>query len=247
MLALTTTAQQRAHTWSITPRIGFTNSNFTKDIPGWIKTTAAKNLNVPYYELIHSNYDDYLNQTTTLMHSQKRKFGLALGIEAQYQFSNVFGLSFGVDYAEQGCKYDISSSIIDDMKEDFKKYGSVEISKLKTSYNTINVPIMANFYVWDGLAVKVGLEPQFALKREAVSDAKTSGYDEEAGKYLNVEGQAIGFKNLSLAAPVGLSYERNHIVADLRYHIGLTNIAKPEEYRPVKTGTLSLTVGYKFN
>ena len=242
--ALAATAQQRPHTWSVTPKVGLTNSNFTKDIPGLITITGAKDI---HSEGIQDVQPDDRCSGALVLTSPERKFGLTLGVEAQYQFSNVFGLSLGIDYAEQGCKYNVGSIDVTYLNDKYKEYGHVEMSELKTSYNTINVPIMANFYVWKGLAVKVGLEPQFTVKREAVSDIKTSGYDKEAGRYLGAEGETIGLKNLSLAAPVGLSYEHSHIVADLRYHIGLTNIAKPEEYRPAKVGMLSLTVGYKFN
>ena len=83
----------------------------------------------------------------------KFKFGMAAGIEGQYQLNNWFGLSAAVMYSQQGAKaknYDV---------------------KVNTEY--INIPVMAKFYVTKGLSLNVGLQPGFMTKAKAKGDGRT--------------------------------------------------------------------------
>ena len=83
----------------------------------------------------------------------KFKFGMAAGIEGQYQINNWFGLSAAVMYSQQGAKaknYDV---------------------KVNTEY--INIPVMAKFYVTKGLSLNVGLQPGFMTKAKAKGDGRT--------------------------------------------------------------------------
>ena len=70
------------------------------------------------------------------------KTGLTAGVFADYRFSNLFALSADVLYSRQGTKG--------------------EGVKVKT--DNLNIPILANFYLVKGLAVKAGIQPGFLLK-----------------------------------------------------------------------------------
>ena len=83
----------------------------------------------------------------------KFKFGMAAGIEGQYQLNNWFGLSAAVMYSQQGAK--------------------VKNADIKVNTEYINIPVMAKFYVTKGLSLNVGLQPGFMTKAKAKGDGRT--------------------------------------------------------------------------
>ena len=115
------------------------------------------------------------------------KVGFTGGIFADYRFSNLFALSADVLYSRQGAKGDDA--------------------KIKT--DNLNIPILANFYLVKGLAVKAGVQPGFLLGAN--------------------DGMKDAFKTFDLAVPVGVSYDFNcGLILDARYNIGVTKVAKAE-------------------
>lgn len=73
------------------------------------------------------------------------RIGLAAGVEAEYQATDIFSVSAGLIYSMQGNK----------AKEDGVT--------LTTKLDYINIPILANVYVTKGLAVKLGVQPAFKV------------------------------------------------------------------------------------
>ena len=145
------------------------------------------------------------------------RIGLAAGAEFEYGLTDNIGLSAGVLYSMQGVK----TTIIDDdctWKLDF-----------------LNVPILANFYVAKGFAVKLGVQPGFKLSSKA--KFKGSG----GSKEVEVED---GVKSVDLSIPVGLSYQYQNIVFDARYNWGVTKIVDDADS---KHSVFQITVGYKFS
>ena len=145
------------------------------------------------------------------------RIGLAAGAEFEYGLTDNIGLSAGVLYSMQGVK----TTIIDDdctWKLDF-----------------LNVPILANFYVAKGFAVKLGVQPGFKLSSKA--KFKGSG----GSKEVEVED---GVKSVDLSIPVGLSYQYQNIVFDARYNWGVTKIVDDVDS---KHSVFQITVGYKFS
>lgn len=125
------------------------------------------------------------------------RIGLAAGVEAEYQATDIFSVSAGLIYSMQGNK----------AKEDGVT--------LTTKLDYINIPILANVYVTKGLAVKLGVQPAFNVSDKQ----KLSG-----GKAF-VEAEDVGAESFDFSIPVGLSYEFNNVVIDARYNFGVTNIA----------------------
>ena len=145
------------------------------------------------------------------------RIGLAAGAEFEYGLTDNIGLSAGVLYSMQGVK----TTIIDDdctWKLDF-----------------LNVPILANFYVAKGFAVKLGVQPGFKLSSKA--KFKGSG----GSKEVEVED---GVKSIDLSIPVGVSYQYQNIVFDARYNWGVTKIVDGADS---KHSVFQITVGYKFS
>ena len=107
-------------------------------------------------------------------------------------------------------------------------------AKIKTEY--INIPILANYYVAPGLAIKAGVQPGFLMSCKM---------DDGEG---DVDAKDFAEK-FDLSIPVGVSYEISDFVIDARYNFGLTNVWK-DDYKKLlgdaKNSVISLTVGYKF-
>lgn len=144
------------------------------------------------------------------------RIGLAAGAEFEYGITDNIGLSAGVLYSMQGAK----------TTEDGAD------CTLKLDY--LNVPILANFYVAKGFAVKLGVQPGFKLSSKA--KAKGSG--------ASVELDVDGIKSVDLSIPVGVSYQYQNIVFDARYNWGVTKIVEDSDS---KHSVFQITVGYKFS
>ncbi len=157
------------------------------------------------------------------------RFGVAAGAELEYQVNSFFSISGGALYSMQGLKGGDETGLT--MKLDY-----------------INVPIMANFYVVKGLALKAGIQPGFNVNSKlSASDGKVSG---------SVDMGDIT-KTVDFSIPVGISYEYKNFVVDGRYNLGLTKVFKDKELNvggesldfsgaDSKNSVFQFTVGYKF-
>jgi len=144
----------------------------------------------------------------------KARVGMVVGPEFEYTLANRFSLALGINYSQQGAKQD--------------KYDVT----YKMDYLT--VPIVANFYIVKGLAIKAGVQPGFNIKSKM--DATTVQADFE---------DAV--KKFDLSIPVGLSYEFRNIVLDARYNFGLTKMFDMNKVDlNSKNLAFQLTLGYKF-
>lgn len=141
--------------------------------------------------------------------------GLLVGAEGEFRFQPRMSIAVGALYSMEGCADD----------------------GLHLHMDYINIPVVFNFYVVKGFAVKAGLQPAFNVRHTATLNGASMDISNAA---MYVGGKVNTF-NLSL--PIGLSYEYKNFVADLRYHIGLTKLI--QNYKG-NNSTFSLTVGYKF-
>lgn len=246
MLSLSAVAQQKPHTWKITPQVGLTASKFNKDANVSVGYVFAKEMPVTG-ELLP--VDDIGTHAGGYMFSQSRgNSGFTIGAEAQYQLNKTFGLSVGAFYAQQGVKWNVKG-----FKDDIKTIGTngeekilgqiVFKDNLVLNYNTLDIPVMANFYVWEGLALKVGLEPQITLSKNVNGEFVIIKDEKEHIGTAN----EYKLRSFGLSLPVGVSYEYNNVIFDLRYHLGLTNIENNNAYYNTdhRSQMLTLTVGYK--
>jgi hypothetical protein len=144
----------------------------------------------------------------------KARVGLVAGAEFEYALSKRCGLAMGFNYSQQGAEQD----------------------KLDIVYKMdyLTVPVVANFYIVKGLAVKAGLQPGFNLK----SKMKANNVEVDFGDSV---------KPFDLSVPVGLSYEFHNVVLDARYNFGVTKIFKMDKVDlDSKNLAFQLTLGYKF-
>lgn len=143
------------------------------------------------------------------------KIGLAAGVEAEYGVSDKFGVTFGAIYSMQGSKV------------------SEDGLTLKANLEYINIPILANYYVAPGFAIKAGIQPGFNTKGKYKIEGGGDSYETDID----------GLKSVDFSIPVGLSYEFSSFVIDARYNWGLTKVADDGDS---KNSVFMISVGYKF-
>lgn len=159
--------------------------------------------------------------TLTKVDDSKMKLGFVGGAEFGYQVSNEFAVTAGVLASMQGCKFK------DDVYEKDRS----------TTLTYLNIPIMANYYIVPGLAIKAGIQPGFMLSH------KTKWTDTDTGVDMDITSKD-GLKKFDFSIPLGLSYEISDFVIDARYNLGLTKISK-SDINKSKNSVIMLTVGYK--
>ena len=85
---------------------------------------------------------------------RKSRVGVVAGVEGEYYVNEWFSAALGVNYAQQGWKFDGGGS-------------------KTTKLDYLNLPITGNFYVAQGLALKTGVQFGFLLSaKEESTDVK---------------------------------------------------------------------------
>lgn len=156
------------------------------------------------------------------------RIGFVGGAELQYQANDILALSGGIVYSQQGCK-DSEDGTDGTIKMDY-----------------LNVPLLANFYVAKGFAVKIGLQPGFKLNSKVSVSTSGVSADVDLEKALEASDlDDISVPSVVLSIPVGLSYEYKNVVFDARYNWGVTNAFKAGG-ESTKHNAFMFTVGYRF-
>jgi hypothetical protein len=165
--------------------------------------------------------------TVTKVNDTKMKFGLVAGAEFGYHVIEPLAITGGLLVSMQGTKAKDNPAM-----KDFS---------WTTTY--LNIPIMANYYIVKGLAVKAGIQPGFLL------GSKVKYKVNEGMGWIDFESTSTdNMKKFDLSIPMGLSYEIADFVIDARYNLGVLKIAKDSEKMvdgDAKNSVIMLTVGYK--
>ena len=168
----------------------------------------------------------------------KSKLNLAYGVDFERFFTDQFSLSLGLMFTNQGCKF----NIYDDIKDASNKgLSSDATTKLNIYYGSL--PIMANYYVLPGLAIKAGVQPAFRVKAKIERGDTKLDLDNMIDMLYAGEGNKLNTFDLSI--PVGLSYEFKGITADIRYNFGVTKLISNTD-KGIYNKVFMVTLGYKF-
>jgi hypothetical protein len=143
---------------------------------------------------------------------RKSRIGVLAGVEGEYYVNDWFSAALGVNYAQQGWKFE----------------GGGESVTTKLDY--LNIPIVGNFYVTEGLALKTGVQFGCLLSaKEESTDVKDK------------------YEKLNISIPIGISGEYKNFVLDVRYNISLTKINKnSNSENKYRSDLFQITLGYKF-
>lgn len=180
------------------------------------------------------------------------KRGFAAGVDVQYFLSDKFAISAGALYSQQGAEMDVTW---------FPSEPKAFTVKDDLSLNYLNIPLMAQYYVYKGLALKAGVQAGVLLSAKRKGSHPNSYFTETLSFNDDIKEAC---EKVDLAIPVGLSYDFGNFVIDARYNIGLTGVFK-EDYsldlvvgdptKPIpveqikksaKNNVFQLSVAYKF-
>ena len=171
----------------------------------------------------------------------KSKIGIVAGGEVACQTTRHLALSLGLLYAQQGAK---NFDLIHTTNETINDY------QFKTEY--VNIPLLANYYLMKGLALKTGIQMGFLVKARETMDYHNTARDGSSIHKKIDDDVKSGCHTFDLSIPIGLSYEYENIVLDVRYQAGLTRVLKDNETWSMldefewRNSVFMLTLGYKF-
>ena len=138
----------------------------------------------------------------------KKRVGFTAGLEGEIYATNWLGIALGLNYAQQGWKF----------------------NDVKCKYDYLNVPLVADFYVARGLALKTGVQLGFLMNAK---------WDD-----LNVKDDS---NKTNFSIPIGISYEFSNVVLDLRYNVALSKVNKnATDNLKFRSDLVQITIGYKF-
>lgn len=169
----------------------------------------------------------------------KSKMNLAYGVDFERFFTDQFSVSLGLMFTNQGCKYDINY----DITFDGSTNGSSSNTTTKLNVYYGGLPIMANYYLLPGLAIKAGVQPAFRVKAKIERGDTKLDLDNMIDMLYAGEGNKLNSFDLSI--PVGLSYEIIGITADVRYNFGVTKLISNTD-KGIYNRVFTVTLGYKF-
>ena len=170
--------------------------------------------------------------------------GIHVGVEFEYQAKKWLGIAAGLNYTRQGSAWENYKVKLDGVKlQSFN-------NNLDLGY--INLPIVANFYVVKGLALKTGVQFGFLTDAHIRNSVRAEMKDGDT-KVVNLTEHSTSIhkdcEKFDLAIPVGISYEfKHHFVIDARYYFGLLKVNKLEEIGEDNSFNRSfqLSFGYKY-
>ena len=109
------------------------------------------------------------------------------------------------------------------------------ITDAKFRLNYLDLPVLANFYVYKGLALKVGLQPSILLNANV------------KGKLIKKQPVHSRIRSYDCAVPLGISYDfTDRLILDIRYTMGGYGVLKNLDINNLNNNSvLSVTIGYR--
>lgn len=175
--------------------------------------------------------------------SPKSIIGFHVGGFAEFKVSDKFSVQPELLFSTQGVKGEVSSSTA---------FYSMN-TKSTQNLNYINIPVMAKYYVIEGLHIEAGPQVGFLLSVKAETDTTVTtsfpGFPSTTTTTSESTTDKSTANTIDFGLNLGAGYDiTENISAGLRYNLGLTNISKIENQGnySVKNRVLSLSVAYKF-
>ena len=167
-----------------------------------------------------------LNVSTVVsddLEDNKAKIGFNIGGLVEIPVADSFAVQPELLFSTQGTT------------EEYTIGNVTEKYNLKLSY--LNIPVLAKYYVAEGLSLAAGPQVGIAVTREVEVEIDGDSATVDADDFY----KAIDF---SLALGAGYQLESG-IFVDARYNLGLSNISDVEGF-DVKNSVFQFSVGYKF-
>lgn len=233
MCSLTAYGQSAPGTFSITPKIGLSISNLSGDAPMQIAYAVTEQTGADWGTATETPANS-TNVHTARFSGHAARYGFTGGVEFGYQLTKRFALAAEVMYSVQGAKYDdIDNPSI-----------SLSTKDVVADISGISVPVTARYYIYKGLSVRAGLQPN-------ILSNKLKGDFYHNGTAIEIKDDKVEYlSKFGLSVPIGVSYECGPIVIDARASLGVTNIYNDKwegSNSSSRNNVFALTVGYKFS
>lgn len=160
------------------------------------------------------------------------------GLDVEYQATKWLGVSLGFNCSNQGTEW-----------KDYTDADNIKYRDPQVSLSYLNVPLVANFYVLKGLALKAGVQAGFLTSADVSMRVKTvlAGHDVTTKTSVDVEDDC---NKVDFSIPVGISYEtKSHFVLGATYNIGVSKVNKNKIFgeKDNRNGMFMLNFGWKFD
>ena len=137
----------------------------------------------------------------------------------EYESKTRIGLNIGIE-----SQYRLSSKFGLSAGLRYTEYGCRRNDDSKTlAY--LAMPVLGNLNLWKGLTIKCGLQPDLLISNNLISHHSNKA---------------------DLDIPIGISYEYQHIVFDIRYNLGLLRVDKTYPGNDLRNRNLGILIGYCF-
>ena len=164
--------------------------------------------------------------------------GFHAGVVAEFKLSENFSVQPELLYSQMGAKTEDSQTIL----------GVNYRSEATSKFDYISLPILAKYYVIEGLSIEAGPQVGFLVS------AKNESIDTVGGTSTTTSGDVKdSTKSIDFGVAGGLAYDLPiGVFFQARYYVGLSNIADDESNDEsdsdfsVKNMAVQLSVGYKF-
>ncbi|WP_291114242.1 porin family protein [Flavobacterium sp. UBA6135] len=174
--------------------------------------------------------------------------GYHVGGSAEFKITEKFSVQPELLYSLEGGK---SSFFYED---EISRIDTEE--KMKLGY--LNLPIMAKYYVADGLSLEAGPQIGYLLHANSHYDYDVNIGNEFVIKESGKEDIKDFVEKINVGINFGLGYQlKNNLFFQARYHLGLTNINKDlqsddfeeepsESVGKIKNSSFQFSIGYRF-
>lgn len=170
--------------------------------------------------------------------------GFHIGALVEIPVTERFAVQPEVLYSAQGAKREVTESLFN---VSFKATG-------KTKLDYINVPIIAKYYIVDGLAVEAGPQIGFLVKANTESKLDLGGIDPTIAQLIEDKFDSGDIdisdrtKSIDFGVALGASYRLNMgVFFGARYTLGLSNINDIDGSNfKNQNNVLQLSAGYSF-
>lgn len=161
-----------------------------------------------------------------------------LGITAEFEMSDTFSIQSELLYSAQGATEDDGETIGTTVYNDDYKF----------KLNYLQIPVMAKFYVSEGLSLEVGPQIGFLLSADVENDYSTI----DNGTVIDSGSIEIDYKDYMKSVDFGLNFGLGYKLDSglnfgLRYNLGLNDVYDVDgSNTEIKNRVLQLSVGYNF-
>ena len=177
------------------------------------------------------NLSNWIGDTRGL--NLRPMFGVIVGALAQIKLSDKFDIQPEVLYSNQVTKMKNAGTNV---------FGVYDTGDIKWNLSYVNVPVLFKYSPDEKSFIEAG--PQVGFLTSAKTSTKLTQYSPIVKQDVKE-----AFEFIDFGFVIGVGYNINqHLMADLRYNIGLSNIAKTEsgDDTKIRNSVLALSLAYKF-